>query len=81
MRLYTARDLASWSPYPIYLDENRNTVRLKEISRVARKSVLGIEDYRFYQHGGVDPKAILRAFVENLRAGHAEQPGRSGDRL
>src|SRR6266540_257078 len=35
----------------------------------------GIEDYRFYDHGGVDPIAILRAAVENLVAGHVTQGG------
>src|SRR5215207_307896 len=34
----------------LYLDENRDVVRLREISPVARKAVLAIEDARFYEH-------------------------------
>lgn len=31
-------------------------------------AVLAIEDRRFYEHGGIDPSAILRAAVRNLFA-------------
>lgn len=32
------------------------------------KSLIGVEDTRFIQHQGVDPKAILRAIVADLKA-------------
>ena len=53
----------------IFLDENRKIVRLDQISHITKRAVLAIEDYRYYQHGGVDLKAILRAAVANLQAG------------
>ncbi|MFN2545252.1 MAG: transglycosylase domain-containing protein [Actinomycetota bacterium] len=59
----------------IYLDENRNIVKLKRIAHIARRSVLAIEDYQFYQHGGVDWKAIFRAALANIRAGETVQGG------
>src|SRR5438067_8386078 len=39
----------------LYL-ENRKVVRLANVAPIARKAILAIEDYQFYQHGGVDLK-------------------------
>ena len=39
------------------------------------KATVAIEDRRFYQHGGVDPVGILRAFVADVSAGHIVQGG------
>jgi len=36
---------------------------------------LAIEDERFYEHAGIDNKAILRALFENTRAGEKTQGG------
>ncbi|CAM9879940.1 unnamed protein product, partial [Discosporangium mesarthrocarpum] len=38
-------------------------------------AVMAIEDRRFYEHGGVDPRGILRAVVTNVRAGRFAQGG------
>src|SRR4051812_35268937 len=40
----------------LYL-ENRKVVRFENIAPVAKKAVLGIEDYQFYEHGGIDIKS------------------------
>jgi membrane peptidoglycan carboxypeptidase len=58
----------------VYL-ENRKVVRLKNVSEAAQRAILAIEDYQFYEHGGVDIKAILRAAIANLQAGHITQGG------
>jgi membrane peptidoglycan carboxypeptidase len=58
----------------LYL-ENRKVVRLDKVAPIAEKAVLGIEDYQFYEHGGIDVKAIVRALVANLKAGHVTQGG------
>jgi penicillin-binding protein 1A len=58
----------------LYL-ENRKVVRLDKVAPITRKAVLAIEDYQFYQHGGVDLKAILRAALADIRAGHITQGG------
>ena len=38
-------------------------------------SLLVVEDEGFYDHNGVDAKAIGRAFIENVNAGGIEQGG------
>jgi penicillin-binding protein 1A len=38
-------------------------------------AVLAVEDRRFYQHGGVDLRGLLRAGLANLRAGRIVQGG------
>ncbi|HEY7283757.1 MAG TPA: transglycosylase domain-containing protein [Actinomycetota bacterium] len=55
--------------------ENRKVVKFKNISPVTKKAVLGIEDYQFYQHGGIDLKSIARALIADIKAGRAEQGG------
>ncbi|MDJ0942560.1 MAG: PBP1A family penicillin-binding protein [Kiloniellales bacterium] len=39
------------------------------------KAVVAIEDRRFYDHGGVDLRGLLRAALINLRAGEIRQGG------
>src|SRR5436190_9138252 len=58
----------------LYL-ENRKVVHLDQIARVGRRAVLAIEDYQFFHHGAIDVKAIVRAALANLRAGHITQGG------
>ncbi|KKL60390.1 hypothetical protein LCGC14_2205800, partial [marine sediment metagenome] len=40
-----------------------------------REAVIAIEDRRFYEHGGLDLRAIGRAFVTNARSGGIVQGG------
>ncbi|WP_164721371.1 penicillin-binding protein 1A [Burkholderia stagnalis] len=54
-------------------EERRRLVRFQEIPDVMKKAVLAIEDYRFYEHGGVDFLGILRAGVADLMHGGARQ--------
>lgn len=42
-------------------EENRIIVPLKDIPLNVQHAVLSMEDERFYQHFGVDPKGVLRA--------------------
>ena len=55
--------------------EQRRIVRLDEVPARVRKAILAVEDERFYYHRGVDPVAVLRAFVANLRSGGVVQGG------
>jgi membrane peptidoglycan carboxypeptidase len=57
----------------LFLDENRKVVHLRNVSHWARKAVLAIEDADFYEHRGVDYRAIGRATLKNLVAGEIEQ--------
>ena len=50
-------------------EERRSVMPLKDIPDVMKKSLLAIEDDRFYEHGGVDYLGILRASLHNLMGG------------
>ena len=54
-------------------EERRSLVRFQDIPDVMKKAVLAIEDYRFYEHGGVDFVGILRAGVADLMHGGARE--------
>ena len=47
-------------------EERRHLTPIKAIPKVMTDAVLAIEDARFYEHGGVDYKGILRAALANL---------------
>ncbi len=48
-------------------EERRNFMPIAQMPQVMKDAVLAAEDSRFYQHGGVDYKGVLRAALENLR--------------
>ncbi len=48
---------------------------LEEIPYLLRKTVLILEDQRFYEHRGFDWRGIARAFYHNLRRGRQVQGG------
>lgn len=49
-----------------YYAENRTNVKFKEISPNVVKALIATEDARFYDHSGVDIKALLRAVAGAL---------------
>ncbi|MHB8298319.1 MAG: transglycosylase domain-containing protein, partial [Dermatophilaceae bacterium] len=53
-------------------DENRIIVPLAQIAPVMRQAQIAIEDSRFYEHGGIDPLGVGRAFVSNLGGGNTQ---------
>jgi len=56
-----------------FYDQNRRDVSLDEVAPVLRQAVVAAEDTRFYEHGGVDFKGVLRAMVANGTSGEVEQ--------
>src|SRR5450830_1138912 len=56
-------------------EERRHLTPIKEIPKVMTNAVLAVEDARFYEHGGVDYKGVLRAALANL--GHIKSQGAS----
>ncbi len=50
-------------------------MKLKEMPDYLPEAFLAIEDERFYEHSGVDRKAILRALFENTKSGETVQGG------
>ncbi|MEJ2654358.1 MAG: penicillin-binding protein 1B [Acidihalobacter sp.] len=55
--------------------EDRILVRMSELPPLLPKALVSVEDRRFYQHHGVDPVAIGRALVADLRARRFVQGG------
>ncbi|MCC3652638.1 MULTISPECIES: transglycosylase domain-containing protein [Streptomyces] len=52
---------------------DRTVVPLKDISPYMRKAIVAIEDERFYEHGAIDLKGILRALNKNARSGEVSE--------
>jgi len=69
LRVYTADHVLIGE----FGEERRSLARFQDIPDQMKKAVLAIEDYRFYDHGGVDFIGILRAGVTDLMHGGASQ--------
>ncbi|MDX3851040.1 transglycosylase domain-containing protein [Streptomyces sp. AK02-01A] len=48
---------------------DRTVVPLKDISPYMQKAIVAIEDSRFYEHGAIDLKGVLRAVNRNAQSG------------
>ena len=57
------------------LDEQRRDVPLEAISTYFKDAVIAVEDHRFYLHPGIDPVALGRAMLNNLRSNTGMQGG------
>ncbi len=53
--------------------ENRIVVPISEVSPHFIKALLAREDARFYDHGGIDYKGVVRAFIRNVKDGRIVQ--------
>jgi penicillin-binding protein 1A len=61
-----ARDGTVFADYAI---QRRMVVSKKDISPYVIDAVVATEDASFYQHGGVDPKAVARAIYKDVTTG------------
>jgi penicillin-binding protein 1A len=61
----------------IHSDNIRQPVGTARIPQDLKDATVAIEDRRFYDHGGIDPSAIIRAGWEDLVAGGKPQQGGS----
>ena len=52
---------------------DRTVVDLKDISPYMQKAIVAIEDSRYYQHGAIDLKGVLRALNKNAQSGGVAQ--------
>jgi penicillin-binding protein 1A len=59
----------------LHAEQDREHVTLDAIAPVLRQAVVAIEDHRFFQHRGVDAKALLRAARRNAQAGEVVEGG------
>lgn len=56
--------------FDVHGEVTRTVVPLDQINDYAEKASIAIEDSNFYNHNGVEPKAILRAVLTNLKEGN-----------
>ena len=56
-------------------EENRKEVPLDKIAPIMQQAVIAIEDSRFYEHNGFDPRGFARAAVTNITTGEVAQGG------
>jgi membrane peptidoglycan carboxypeptidase len=56
-------------------EQNRASVPLADISEKTVQAILAVEDADFYEHSGINARAITRALVENVSAGGIQQGG------
>ena len=69
--LYSDRD----EPFAALYEQRRILVPLHRIPWTLKQAVLAIEDARFYEHRGLDPRRIIGALVADLRALRRVQGG------
>ena len=55
--------------------EKRIITALEDIPLPLKQATLAVEDSNFYYHFGIDPKAIFRAFITNMKAGQVVEGG------
>jgi penicillin-binding protein 1B len=55
--------------------EDRILLRLDEVPPTLIKALIAVEDRGFYEHFGISPRSVARAFWVNLRSGHVVQGG------
>ena len=48
--------------------EKENYAKIDEIPQIYKNAVISVEDHRFYKHNGIDIIAIVRAFVNDIKA-------------
>ncbi|MFG1915207.1 transglycosylase domain-containing protein [Micromonospora sp. NPDC048898] len=56
----------------MFYEEYRQYTKLSDMSPNIQQAIVAAEDSRFYQHHGVDPKGVARAFVSNARSGGSQ---------
>ncbi len=75
------------SESPVYFDDgktpigvffkktHRKYIHYNEIPKVFIKALIAAEDGNFFNHSGVDPKSIIRAFIANIKRQQVVQGG------
>lgn len=58
-----------------HAEQNRELIPVEQIPKHLQNGVVAIEDERFYQHRGVDLKAIFRALYVNIQSGRIVEGG------
>ena len=56
-------------------EQNRESISLDEMPQEVISAILAMEDNDFYEHDGVNYRAVFRALAQNISAGGIEQGG------
>lgn len=59
----------------IHAAENRVPVKLNQIPKGLQDAFVAVEDARFYEHSGIDPRGIMRALWTNISGGTVAEGG------
>src|SRR5688572_14346627 len=59
----------------LHEEQNRTIIHLEKMPLHLQQAVIAIEDQRFYEHDGVDVRAVLRAIVTNATSGEIREGG------
>ena len=59
----------------LHEEENREIIPIEQVPEHVKQAVIAIEDSRFFEHPGVDLKAITRAFLRNTAEGRVVEGG------
>jgi len=59
----------------LHAEQNRQPVSLDQVPQPVIDAILAVEDADFYDHGGVNARAIVRALTQNVESGQIEQGG------
>ena len=50
----------------IHAEENRVPVKIDQVPKDLQHAFVAVEDARFYDHSGIDPRGIIRALIANI---------------
>ncbi|MDD6597649.1 transglycosylase domain-containing protein [Anaerovibrio sp.] len=50
----------------VHAEQNRVPVKISQVPEHLKDAFIAVEDVRFYDHAGVDPKGIMRALIANI---------------
>jgi penicillin-binding protein 1A len=59
----------------VHGEQNRERVDLAGMAPVLQDAVVAIEDARYFDHDGVDPRGLLRALSRDISSGRADEGG------
>ncbi|MDP3962812.1 MAG: penicillin-binding protein [bacterium] len=61
--------------YDVHGDTKRKIVPFSEISEHIKHATIAVEDNDFYNHRGIQPSSIVRAFLADIKGGELTQGG------
>lgn len=59
----------------VHAEEDRIPVKIAQVPKYLQDAFVAVEDNRFYEHNGIDPKGIIRAAWSNIKGGEVAEGG------